>query len=43
MATKEFTLAEVAQHNTQTDLYIVIRDEVYEITKFISEVKVVKF
>lgn len=35
---KEFTLADVAKHNTQQDLYIVIRDEVYEITKFVSEV-----
>lgn len=36
---KEFTLAEVAKHNTQEDLYMVIRDEVYEITKFVSEVR----
>jgi cytochrome b5 len=36
---KEFTLAEVAQHNTREDLYLVIHDEVYEVSKFVTEVK----
>lgn len=35
---KEFTLAEVAVHNTRDDLYMIIRDEVYEISKFVAEV-----
>lgn len=35
---KEFTLAEVAVHNTRDDLYMIIRDEVYEISKFVTEV-----
>lgn len=37
MATKEFTLAEVATHNTRDDLYLIIRDEVYEVSKFVAE------
>lgn len=35
---KEFTLAEVAAHNTRDDLYLVIHDEVYEVSKFVTEV-----
>lgn len=39
MSLKEFTLAEVATHNTREDLYLIIRDEVYEISKFVAEVR----
>lgn len=38
MATKEFTIAEVAEHNTREDLYLIIRDEVYSVSKFVTEV-----
>lgn len=39
MATvKEFTVAEVSEHSKRDDLYIIIRDEVYNLTKFASEV-----
>lgn len=36
---KEFTVAEVAAHNTREDLYMIIHDEVYEISKFVTEVR----
>lgn len=39
MATKEFTLADVASHNTREDLYLIIRDEVYAVSKFVAEVR----
>lgn len=35
---KEYTLAEVATHNTREDLFLVIHDEVYEVSKFVTEV-----
>lgn len=38
MTTKEFTIAEVSAHNQATDLFIIIRDEVYDLTKFSAEV-----
>lgn len=38
MTTKEFTIAEVAEHNTREDLYLIIRDEVYSVSKFVTEV-----
>ncbi|KAG5673607.1 hypothetical protein PVAND_003638 [Polypedilum vanderplanki] len=37
MATKEFTIAEVAEHNKREDLYLIIKDEVYDLTKFAQE------
>lgn len=40
MAMKEFTLAEVATHNTRENLYLVIKDEVYNVSKFVTEVSV---
>jgi cytochrome b involved in lipid metabolism len=36
---KEYTIAEVATHNTREDLFLIIRDEVYEVSKFLTEVK----
>ncbi|CEO60858.1 putative cytochrome b5 [Penicillium brasilianum] len=36
-ATKEFTLNEVATHNTKKDLYMVIHDKVYDCTSFVDE------
>lgn len=41
MSVKEFTLAEVAAHNTREDLYMIIRDEVYAISKFVTEVSLI--
>lgn len=35
---KKFTLAQVKEHNTGTDLWIIIRDKVYDVTKFLFEV-----
>lgn len=35
---KKFTLAQVKEHNNGKDLWIVIRDKVYDVTKFLSEV-----
>ncbi|KAJ5669557.1 hypothetical protein N7462_010627 [Penicillium macrosclerotiorum] len=34
---KEFTLKEVAGHNTKKDLYMVIHDKVYDCTSFVDE------
>jgi cytochrome b involved in lipid metabolism len=36
-ATKEFTLQEVASHNTKKDLYMVIHEKVYDCTSFVDE------
>lgn len=35
---KKFTLAQVKEHNAETDLWIIIRDKVYDVTKFLNEV-----
>jgi cytochrome b involved in lipid metabolism len=40
MATKEFTIAEVSAHNTRDDLYMIIDDVVYDLTKFAAEVSI---
>lgn len=37
---KKFTMAEVKEHNTATDLWTVIHDKVYDVTKFQNEVSV---
>jgi len=34
---KQFTYQDVAEHNTKKDLYCVIHDNVYDITKFVDE------
>jgi 2-hydroxy-3-keto-5-methylthiopentenyl-1-phosphate phosphatase len=39
MSLKEFTVADVAAHNKREDLYLIIRDEVYDLTKFAAEVR----
>lgn len=35
---KKFTLAQVKEHNKATDLWMVIDDKVYDVTKFLNEV-----
>lgn len=35
---KKYTFAEVKEHNKPTDLWIVIHDKVYDVTKFLHEV-----
>ncbi|KAI9899784.1 hypothetical protein N3K66_006245 [Trichothecium roseum] len=37
MATKEFTLQEVARHNTRKDIYVVIDEEVYDASTMIED------
>jgi cytochrome b involved in lipid metabolism len=34
---QEFSYQDVAEHNTKKDLYVVIHDKVYDITKFVDE------
>ena len=35
--TKELTYAEVAEHNTKKDLYMVIHEKVYDASSFVDE------
>lgn len=42
-AKKTYTLAEVKQHNTKTDLWVIIHDKVYDVTRFLSEVSFIGF
>lgn len=37
MADKEFTYAQVAEHNTKKDLFIVVHDKVYNASSFVDE------
>jgi len=37
MSGKELTYAEVAEHNTKKDVYLVIHDKVYDTTSFVDE------
>ena len=37
MADKEFTYAEVAEHNTKKDVYLVIHDKIYNASSFVDE------
>lgn len=32
-----FTYQDVAEHNTKKDLYVVIHDEVFDVSKFVDE------
>jgi hypothetical protein len=36
-ATKEFTLKEIAEHNTKKDLYLIVHDKVYDCSSFVDE------
>ncbi len=36
---KQLSLAEVAKHNTSASKYIIIDDKVYDVTKFVEEVR----
>ncbi|RHZ50917.1 cytochrome b5-like heme/steroid binding domain-containing protein [Aspergillus thermomutatus] len=36
-ASKEFTLKEIAEHNTKKDLYLIVHDKVYDCTSFVDE------
>jgi hypothetical protein len=33
----ELTYQDVAEHNTKKDIYVVIHDKIYDVTKFIDE------
>lgn len=35
---KTFTYAQVKEHNNAEDVWIVVRDKVYDVTKFLKEV-----
>ncbi|KAK4034415.1 putative membrane bound hemo protein [Parachaetomium inaequale] len=37
MADKQLTYQDVAEHNTKKDLYVVIHDDIFDITKFVDE------
>ncbi len=37
MSKKEYTMAEVAKHNTEQDCWVVIGNEVYDVTKFLKD------
>ena len=39
MTAQLFSTADVANHNTKSDLWVVIHNKVYDITKFVQEVK----
>lgn len=37
MSDKEFTFAQVAEHNSKKDLFIVVHDKVYDTSSFVDE------
>lgn len=36
-ANLELTYQDVAEHNTKKDLYLVIHDQIYDVSKFVDE------
>jgi cytochrome b involved in lipid metabolism len=34
---KTFTLADIAQHNKESDCYVVVHGKVYDVTEFLDE------
>lgn len=40
---KKYSRADVKKHNKKTDLWIIIRDKVYDVTKFLTEVRIFSF
>lgn len=38
-STKEYTLKQVAEHKAGSDVWMVIHDRVYDVTKFLDEVR----
>ncbi|CAG8810874.1 28027_t:CDS:1, partial [Racocetra persica] len=35
--TRSFTVDDVAQHNTQDSIWIIVHDKVYDVTNFLNE------
>lgn len=40
---KLFTRAEVLKHNKATDIWVIIHNKVYDVTKFLNEVAIICF
>lgn len=40
MSVKTFKKSQVKEHNKSTDLWIILHDKVYDITKFVNEVNI---
>lgn len=40
---KKFTHAQVKEHNKESDLWLIINDKVYDVTKFLKEVSFLLF
>lgn len=36
---KKYTYAQVKEHNTEEDIWMVINEKVYDVTKFLKEVR----
>lgn len=34
---KELTLQDVAEHNTKKDIYVVVHEKIYDVTRFVDE------
>lgn len=43
MAAKVYTLEQVEKHNTKDDLWFILHDKVYDVSKFIAEVNTFLF